>query len=113
MTAMIRKHRLVINILVLLLFAAALTSPMWSRWSTSLAAVSASGLRAPIVHHQHRDTPHMHVKNWLLEPTGTTGVYPLDPNTVPKFVNQLSRPAVFVPIGTKFDPTIGRNVPLY
>jgi spore coat protein A, manganese oxidase len=56
---------------------------------------------------------HRHVKNWMLQPTGITGVGPLDPNTVPKFVNQLTRPPVFVPIGTKFDPTIGRNVPLY
>jgi FtsP/CotA-like multicopper oxidase with cupredoxin domain len=58
------------------------------------------------------------VKNWALQPTGVvnTGgvvVTPLDPNTIPKFVNQLTRPATFVPSGTKFDRTIGRNVPLY
>lgn len=110
-----KKHRLAIKISVpvLLLFAAALTSPMWLRWSTTVAAAASSGQMAPIVHHHHRDTPHMHVKNWMLQPTGIPGVQPLDPNTVPKFVNQLSRPPVFVPVGTKFDRSIGRDVPLY
>src|SRR5260221_1006126 len=113
-----KKHRLAIKISVpaLLLFAAVLTSPMWLvRWSTTVAAATSSGQLAPIVPHQMRDTPHMHVKNWLLQPTGSTSpdVRPLDPNTVPKFVNQLSIPPVFVPVGTKFDPSIGRDVPLY
>src|SRR5947209_17880057 len=57
----------------------------------------------------------MHVQKWMTLPTGSanTAVTPLDPSTVPKFVNQLTRPATFVPIGTKFDPQLGRNVPLY
>src|SRR5690349_2007314 len=111
MTAIIKKHRLAINVLLLLLFAAALASPIWWRWSTTLSA--ADSLRAPIVHHVHKDTPHMHVKNWMLHPTGIQGVEPLDPNTVPKFKNQLTRPPTFVPVGTKFDKSLGRNVPLY
>src|SRR5262244_776416 len=111
MTAIIKKHRLAINIFVLLLFATAVTSPVWWRWSTTVAA--ADPVRAPIVHHVHRDTPHMHVKNWMLQPTGIPGVQPLDPNTVPKFKNQLSRLPTFVPVGTKFDKSLGRDVPLY
>src|SRR5260370_9234596 len=57
----------------------------------------------------------MHVRNWMNPPTGSADptVTPLDPNTVPKFVNQLTRPATFVPVGTKFDRQLGRNVPLY
>src|SRR5258708_2020821 len=36
----------------------------------------------------------MHVQNWAKLPTGSsnTAVTPLDPNTIPKFVNQLTRP---------------------
>src|SRR6266700_4631305 len=57
----------------------------------------------------------MHVQKWATLPTGSanTAVTPLDPNTIPKFVNQLTRPATFVPAGTKFDPQLGRNVPRY
>ena len=62
----------------------------------------------------------MHKPNWSKMPTGVavtntggTTVTPLDPNTIPKFVNQLTRPATFVPSGTKFDRQLGRNVPLY
>jgi FtsP/CotA-like multicopper oxidase with cupredoxin domain len=40
---------------------------------------------------------HMHMKNWLLEPTGIPGVTPLDPNKIPKFANELTRPPTFVP----------------
>jgi len=61
----------------------------------------------------HKDRPHMHVKNWMTQPNGKTGVAPLDPSTVPKFVNQLTKPPVFVSTGTKFDSTIGQRVPLY
>jgi FtsP/CotA-like multicopper oxidase with cupredoxin domain len=86
---------------------------MWLRWSPTVAAADSSTQRAPIVHHVHKDTPHMHVKNWMLQPTGMPGVQPLDPNTVPKFVNQLTVPPTFVSSGTKFDPSLGRNVPLY
>jgi FtsP/CotA-like multicopper oxidase with cupredoxin domain len=61
----------------------------------------------------------MHVPDWSKRPTGVAAtnngvqVTPLDPNTIPKFVNQLTRPATFVPSGTKFDRQLGRNVPLY
>src|SRR5882762_2076518 len=61
----------------------------------------------------------MHKPDWSKMPTGVaatngaTTVTPLDPNTIPKFVNQLTRPATFVASGTKFDPQLGRNVPLY
>ncbi len=60
----------------------------------------------------------MHKPDWSKMPTGvatTTGgapVTPLDASTVPKFVNQLTRPATFVPSGTKFDRQLGRNVPI-
>src|SRR5258708_817930 len=39
----------------------------------------------------------MHVQHWATLPTGSssTAVTPLDPNTIPKFVNQLTRPATF------------------
>jgi len=109
-----KKHRFVVRISALLLVAAALTTPMWLLRSTTVAAVTPPATQtAPIVHHQHRDTPHMHVKNWMVQPTGIPGVQPLDPNVVPKFVNQLSKPPVFVPIGTKFDSSLGKNIPLY
>ena len=57
----------------------------------------------------------MHKPNWATMPTGSanTAVQPLDASTIPKFVNQLTRPATFVPSGTKFDRQLGRNVPLY
>src|SRR5215472_14716432 len=57
----------------------------------------------------------MKMRPWATMLTGSSNpaVTPLDPNTVPKFVNQLTRPATFVPIGTKFDRQLGRNVPLY
>ena len=55
----------------------------------------------------------MHMKNWALEPTGIPGVFPLDPTTIPQFVNQLTRPPVHVPVGVKRDAETGRNLPLY
>jgi FtsP/CotA-like multicopper oxidase with cupredoxin domain len=57
----------------------------------------------------------MKMRPWATMPTGVanTNVQPLDPNTVPKFVNQLTRPATFAPIGTQFDRQLGKNVPLY
>jgi len=61
----------------------------------------------------------MKMRPWATMPTGVAAtnngvpVTPLDPNTVPKFVNQLTRPATFVPIGTKFDRQLGSRVPLY
>jgi FtsP/CotA-like multicopper oxidase with cupredoxin domain len=57
----------------------------------------------------------MHKPDWSKMPTGSanTAVQPLDASTVPKFVNQLTRPATFVSSGTKFDRQLGKNVPLY
>jgi len=55
----------------------------------------------------------MHMKNWALEPTGIPGVFPLDPRTIPKWVNQLTKPPVHVPVGTRREPSTGRNLPLY
>src|SRR5262245_59384356 len=81
------------------LFLAVLTSSMLLSQTTTPVA--------------HKDRKHMHVKNWMTQPTGASGVLPLDPSSVPKFVNQLSRPPVFIPIGTKFEKSLGRNVPLY
>src|SRR5215471_2815073 len=59
-------------------------------------------------HRIHRGGMTMHVQNWATLPTGSTNpaVKPLDPNTIPKFVNQLTRPATFVPVGTKFDRSL-------
>src|SRR5580765_107363 len=76
------------------------------------AAAAAQTTKKP------RGMAHRHVKNWALQPTGVantsgTTVTPLDPNTIPKFVNQLTRPATFVASGTKFDRQLGKNVPLY
>jgi len=94
---------------------AALTAPAWTPWFAAsvsaqhakMAMVSASGQKA------HHDRRHMHMKNWALEPTGIDGVFPLDPNSIPKFKNQLIRMPTFVPIGTKREPSTGRNLPLY
>ena len=55
----------------------------------SVAAAHAAGM-------PHSDRRHMHMRNWALEPTGIPGVSPLDPITIPKFVNELSKPPVFV-----------------
>jgi len=98
----------VIKIFSLLLFTVVLTSP---RFTTVVSAQSQ-----PPQHPQHpRHGMSMHVKDWMKTPTGSADptVTPLDPNTVPKFVNQLTRPATFVPVGTKFDKSLGRNIPLY
>ncbi len=57
-------------------------------------AMQAAAPGAPRVHGRK----HMHMKNWMAEPTGIPGVSPLDPNTVPKFVNQLTKPPVHVPV---------------
>ena len=48
----------------------------------------------------HADRRHMHMRNWALEPTGIPGVSPLDPARIPKFVNELTKPPVFVPDNT-------------
>ena len=87
-------------------------SPIPSAHSHDLAQGTAPPV-AQNQHKAHRDRAHMHVKNWLKQPNGLIGVAPLDPANVPKFVNQLTRPPVFVPVSVKFDPTIGKFVPLY
>jgi FtsP/CotA-like multicopper oxidase with cupredoxin domain len=84
-------------------------------------AASATTATAQTAAPQHmRKGMSMHKPDWSKMPTGVaattnggTTVTPLDPNTIPKFVNQLTRPATFVSTGTKFDRTIGKNVPLY
>jgi hypothetical protein len=43
----------------------------------------------------------MHMKNWMLEPTGIAGVTPLNPASIPQFVNQLTKPPVHVPVFTQ------------
>jgi len=86
-------------------------TPVASGHAHNMATSSAPAAQSQPI--PHKDRKHMHVKNWMTQPNGLSGVAPLDPSTVPKFVNQLTRPATFVPIGTKFDRSIGRNVPLY
>lgn len=55
-------------------------------------------MNAPSAHAtQHADRRHMHMRNWALEPTGKPGVHPLNPLAIPKFVNELTKPPVFVP----------------
>jgi spore coat protein A len=93
------------RILLLLLIGATVGLSLWS-WRSN-PGVSAQTT------HQHRDRKHMHMKNWMLEPTGIPGVFPLDPNSIPKWVNQLTKPPVHVAVGTKFDPETHRNLPLY
>ena len=88
-----------------LLFGAALAVPMWPSLTNTIVSAQS--------HPQHRDRKHMHVKNWMEQPTGKPGVSPLDPATVPKFVNQLPRLPVFVPVGTKRESSTGKNLPLY
>ena len=95
----------VVKIFGLLLFAAALTSPMWLSRSTTVISAQSQ--------HKHLGSRHMRMKNWALEPTGIPGVYPLDPRTIPKWVNQLTKPPVHVPVGTRREPSTGRNLPLY
>src|ERR1700730_404834 len=105
-----------IKILTLLLFAATLTVPM--RISRIAKNVSAQHPNMPMgtqisQQTKHRDRRHMHMKNWALEPTGIPGVFPLNPATIPQFVNQLTKPPVHVPVGTRREPETGRNLPLY
>jgi len=66
------------------------------------ATVSASPL-AQTAH--HADRRHMHMRNWALEPTGKASVSPLDPASIPKYVNELTKPPVFVPDNP------GRSIP--
>jgi FtsP/CotA-like multicopper oxidase with cupredoxin domain len=144
-----KETRRVVKIFVLLLFAAALASPVWlsataagddkdavsnkatasdkatASNSTDAATAAANPHAGHMMDMAQQQRTHsvatqrkgmsMHVQKWMTLPTGSTNptVTPLDPNTVPKFVNQLTRPATFVPTGTKFDPQLGRSVPLY
>src|SRR5215831_10045072 len=96
----------VVKICGFLLVAATLTSSMWSLRPT--ASVSAESQ-----HKQHRDRPHMHMKNWAVIPTGIAGVSPLDPTTIPKWVNQLTKPPVHVPVGTQREQSTHTLLPLY
>lgn len=99
-----------VKIFSLVLFAATLILAMWiSRFPKS---VSAQMPNMPMAQGQ-QGRRHMHMKNWALEPTGIPGVFPLDPNTIPKFKNQLIRMPTFVPVGTKVEPSTGRILPLY
>src|SRR5499427_6648980 len=108
----VRKSGKIAGVLIL---SAMLTVPLWtSRFSATVSAQQGKmGMSAQGQQAKHRNSKHMHVKNWMLEPTGATGVLPLDPNTIPKFKNQLIRMPTFVPIGTKREPSTGRNLPLY
>jgi spore coat protein A len=99
-----------VKIFSLLFFAAALTLPMWISRFTGVSAQMPNMVMTPQTQQGHR---HMHMKNWALEPTGIAGVNPVDPTTIPKYVNQLTKPPVHVPTGTKFDPETGKNLPLY
>lgn len=105
-----------VKILSLLLFAAALTLPMWISRLTKRASAQQPTMTMPMPSQSqatHRDSRHMHMKNWALEPTGIPGVFPLDPTTIPRFVNQLTKPPVHVPVGTRREPGTGNNLPLY
>src|SRR5262249_2537790 len=95
----------VVKIIGLLLFASALTSPMWLSQSTTVILAQSQ--------HKHPGSRHMHVKIWSLDPTEIPGVFPPHPTPIPKFVNQLPKPPVHVPVGTRRDPLTGRNLPLY
>jgi FtsP/CotA-like multicopper oxidase with cupredoxin domain len=69
-------------------------------------AANAVAKTSPMQAMQH-DRRHMHMRNWALEPTGKPGVSPLDPNTIPKYVNELTKPPVFVADG------VSRGTPHY
>src|SRR5437764_7895371 len=128
-----KSNRRVVKIFLPLLFAA-LTSSIWLWQPITVAAATkdataskdAAATTTAAQTAQSKSATHMrkgmsmHVPDWSKMPTGvattntsTTTVTPLDPNTIPKFVNQLTRPATFVPSGTKFDRQLGRDIPLY
>jgi spore coat protein A, manganese oxidase len=105
-----------IRILRLLLFAAVLTLPIGiSRFAQNVSAQHDKMVMTTTSQSQkpHHDRRHMHMKDWSKEPTGIPGVFPLDPTTIPKYVNQLTKPPVHVPVGTKREPSTGKNLPLY
>jgi spore coat protein A, manganese oxidase len=90
-------------------------NPANAHGSAASAVPAASSTQQKQTRRIHRGGMTMHVQNWATLPTGSSDptVRPLDPNRIPKFVNQLTRPATFVSVGTKFDRSLGRNVPLY
>src|SRR5262245_42083732 len=67
---------------------------LWMLIAVCSAAMMTVSVAQTAGHHNSR---HMHMKNWALEPTGIEGVTPLDPNTIPKWVNQLTVPPVLQP----------------
>ena len=104
-----------VKITSVVLSAAMFTLPIWiSRFANTVSAQHANmAMSTQEQGKQHRGRKHMHMTNWMLEPTGVPGVFPLDPNTIPKFRQQLDKPPVHVAVGTKREPSTGRNLPLY
>lgn len=100
-----------VKIFSLLLFAAALTFPMWMSRVANVSAQHANMAMATPGQQPTTRRGHMHMKNWALEPTGIPGVSPLDPTTIPRFVNQLTKPPVHVAVGTRREPSTGNNLP--
>jgi len=88
------------------------------KWALSVAMLVGVGFpmvkvavgpaRASAQTTQHMDRRHMHMRNWALEATGKPGVSPLAPGAIPKFVNELTKPPVFVP-----DKLPGNKIPHY
>src|SRR5690349_19716719 len=103
----------IVRIVSVLFLCATLTLPWTARFGTTVSAQHEKMAMTSSSHQQHKGRKHMHMKNWALEPTGVAGVFPLDPNAIPKFRNQLIRMPTHVPIGTKREPSTGRNLPLY
>ena len=95
-----------IRISGLLIFAVAVLIALW-------IPRAHTGVTAQSQHTTHRDRKHMHMKNWLLEPTGIAGVTPVDPASIPKYVTQLTKPPVHVAVGTQTDPESGKKIPRY
>src|SRR5215468_5172816 len=125
-----RRNVFGVNLFNLLLLIAMLAAPVWlsaAAGASDKDAASTPAEASPAAANTHsastmnmtsaptttRGMAHRHVKNWALQATGSSNpaVKPLDPNTIPKFVNQLTRPATFVSSGTKFDATINKDVP--
>src|SRR5262245_51143147 len=79
----------------------------------TMPVLKAAALSKNEAYFKRHDSRHEHMINWALEPTGIEGVSPLDPASIPKWVNQLSTPPVHVPVGTGRDPLTGRTIPRY
>jgi len=80
--------------------AVAVASVTLGRVQSAPAKVAKAALTKNQQYFKRHDSRHMHMKNWMKLETGVAGVDPLDPTTVPKFVNQLTVPPIHVPIGT-------------